>query len=273
MGVKMPFAELGPQKRIWYEINGQGEPLVQLPGGALGLRNFSRVSPVLARHFRVVDFDMVGTGKSTPPPRGYALQDWTNDLRDLLDTLAIPRAHLHGTSTGGLTGLQFAAQYPERVMKMVLVGVVARYDTALRLNRKVAKTLARSVDMEAVAEMTAQAVLTRDFLDSPEAGPLLEQMRSIFGEISPDSYIATVEASENADLGPDLPRVTAPTLVINGEYSTFSPVDTGPQGIGGRGIAQGVRNGRLVVVKGAGHLVMMERFQEVCDNIIEFLKD
>ena len=33
----MPFADLG-EKRIWYEINGQGEPLVQIPGGVLGLR-------------------------------------------------------------------------------------------------------------------------------------------------------------------------------------------------------------------------------------------
>ena len=268
----MPFAELG-EKHIWYEINGQGEPLVQIPGGALGLRNFSRVTPVLARHFRVVDYDLVGTGKSTPTPPGYALQDWTDDLRDLMDLLEIPRANLHGTSTGGLIGMQFAAQHPERVMKMVLVGVVARYDTALRLNRKLAKALAANVGMEAVAELTAQAVLTRDFLDSPEAAPLLDQMRSTFGEIPPDAYIATVEATENADLGPDLPRITAPTLVINGEYSTSSPVDTGPLGIGGRGIAEGVLNGRLEVIKGARHLVMMERFQEVCDLIIEFLKE
>jgi len=40
----MPFAELG-EKRIWYEINGRGEPLVQLPGGALGLQNWSGGNP------------------------------------------------------------------------------------------------------------------------------------------------------------------------------------------------------------------------------------
>ena len=268
----MPFAELG-ERRIWYEISGQGEPVVQIPGGALGLRNFSRVTPVLARHFQVVDFDVVGTGKSTPTPPGYTLQNWTNDLRELMDLLEIPRAHLHGTSTGGLAALQLASQHPERVMKMVLVGVVARNDTALHLNRKVAKALAANVGMEAVAEMTAQTVLTREFLDSPEAGSLLDQMRSIFSEIPPDSFVAATEAYDNADLGPDLPRVTAPTLVINGEFSTLSPVDTGPKGIGGRGVAQGVVNGRLVVIKGAGHLVMFERFQEVCDQIIEFLKE
>ncbi len=268
----MPFAELG-EKRIWYEITGEGEPLVQLPGGALGLRNFSRVTPVLARHFKVVDFDVVGTGKSTPTPPGYTLQDWTDDLRDLMDLLEIPRAHLHGTSTGGFTTLRFAAQHPERVNKMVLVGVVARYDTAMRLNRKLSKALASNVGMDAVAELTAQAVLTPEFLDSPEAGPLLDQMRSTFSEIPPAAYIATTEACEAVDLGPDLARVTAPTLVINGEFSANSPVDTGPLGIGGRGIAEGVRDGRLEVIKGARHLVMMERFEEVCDLIIDFLED
>ena len=110
----MPFADLG-EKRIWYEINGEGEPLVQIPGGALGLKNFSKVTPVLSRHFRVIDFDLVGTGKSTPTPPGYKVQDWTNDLAALMDHLAIPQAHLHGTSTGGLVALQFAVQHPERV--------------------------------------------------------------------------------------------------------------------------------------------------------------
>ena len=268
----MPFAELG-EKRIWYEINGQGEPLVQLPGSALGLRNFSRVTPVLARHFRVVDFDMVGTGQSSPTPPGFTLQDWTDDVRDLMDALEIPQAHLHATSTGGFIGLQFAAQHPERVVKLALVSVVARYDTATRLNLKAARLLAGSVGMEAMAEVIAPAVLTRDFLDSPEAGPVLEEMRSTFGTIPPDSYISTMEAIEAADLGPDLPRITAPTLVISGEHSTLSSVDMGPKGIGGRGIAEGVPNGRLVVIQGAGHLVIMERYQEVCDHIIEFLKE
>jgi len=46
-----------------------------------------------------------------------------------------------------------------------------------------------------------------------------------------------------------------------------------PPEIGGRGIAEGVENGRLVVIKGARHLVMMERFNEVCDRIIDFLNE
>jgi pimeloyl-ACP methyl ester carboxylesterase len=47
----------------------------------------------------------------------------------------------------------------------------------------------------------------------------------------------------------------------------------GPKGIGGRGIAQRIPNARLEIIQGAGHLVMMERFQEVCDKITGFLKE
>jgi pimeloyl-ACP methyl ester carboxylesterase len=267
----MPFAELSNSK-IWYEIDGVGDTLIQIPGGALGLKNFSKVTPVLAQHFQVVNFDVVGTGKSSPPPAGYRLEDWATDLYDLMEFLEISKANLHGTSTGGMIALEFASEYPEKVGKMILVGVVAKYDTAFRLNRKIAKALAENVGMEAVAELTAQSVLTRNFLDTPEAGPLLDTMRTTFSEILPESYVRTMEACEAADLGPKLEGISAPTLVISGEHSTYSPVDTGPKGIGGRGIAQGVLEGKLVVLEGAGHLVMMERYQEICDHIVEFLK-
>ena len=96
----MPFADLG-EKRIWYEINGEGEPLVQIPGGALGLKNFSKVTPVLSRHFRVIDFDLIGTGQSTPTPPGYKVQDWTNDLRVQTTSLfsTFSAANLAGPAT------------------------------------------------------------------------------------------------------------------------------------------------------------------------------
>ena len=268
----MPIAHIG-QKRIWYQFSGQGEPLLQLHGTALGHANFSRVTPVLSQHFRVLDFDMVGFGESSPVPPEYTLQDWTDDVRDLMDTLEIPQARVHGTSGGGFVALQFAARYPERVKRLVLVGTIARYDTAARLNRKLSKQVARHLGMEAVAEMTASQVLTRQFLDSPEAEPVLVRMRAAFGATSPDTYITMIEATEAADLGPELARIAAPTLVIVGELSQLTPVETGPSGIGARGIAEGVRNGRLLVIPQCSHLVLMERFQETCDAIIGFLKE
>lgn len=268
----MPIADLG-KRRIWYKITGKGEPLLQLHGAALGHQNFARVTPVLARHLRVVDLDMVGFGESSPVPPGYTLGDWADDVKALMDFLNIPRAHIHGTSAGGFVALQFAARYPERVDRLVLVGAIARYDRAGRMDRKLSKQVARHLGMEAAAEMTAYQVLTRQFLDSPEAEPVLETMRASFRATPAETYVTLIEATEAADLGPELSRIVAPTLVIVGELSKITPVEMGPSGIGARGIAEGVRNGRLLVIPGCGHLVLMERFQEVCDAIVGFLKE
>ena len=268
----MPFAEFSG-KRVWYEINGTGEPLIQLHGSALGLKNFSAVTPVLAKHVQVIDYDMVGFGESSPVPETYVLDDWTEDLRGLMDTLGIQKANPHGTSSGGFVALQFAARYPERVGKLVMVGCIARYDTALRLGRKLSKDLALNLGMDSAAEMTAQQTLTRSFLDSPQSEAFLENMRATFRATPVDTYVKIIEATEIIDLAPELQRITAPTLVVAGELSQMSPVDTGPKGIGGRGIAEGVQNGRLAIIPNCGHLVLMERFQEVCDVIVGFLKD
>ena len=50
----MPFAAFS-EKRVWYEVNRAGEPLIQLHSSAFGLKNFSAVTPVLAKHVQVVD--------------------------------------------------------------------------------------------------------------------------------------------------------------------------------------------------------------------------
>ena len=268
----MPIADLA-QKRIWYEVTGEGEPLFQLHGAGLGHQNFSRVTPVLSQHFKVVDLDMVGYGESSPVPPGYTLQDWADDLKDLMDFMGVSKAHIHGTAGGGFVSLFFAARYPERVSKLALVGAIAKYDKAGRLYRKLSGQIAQHVGMEAAAEMTALNVLTRQFLDSPEAEPLLERMRARFRALPIESYLRLNEATEVADLGPELARISAPTLVIVGELSQITPVESGPSGIGARGIAEGVQNGRLLVIPGCGHLVLMERFQEVCDSIIGFLNE
>lgn len=266
----MPIAELG-KKRIWYQINGHGKPLFQLHGAGLGHQNFARVTPVLSQHFQVIDIDMVGYGESSPVPHGYTLQNWADDLKNLMDLLEIPEANIHGTAGGGFISILFAARYPERVSKLVLVGTIARYDKAGRLYRKLTSQIAQHISMEAAAEMTALSVLTRDFLDSPEAESLLEHMTRSFRSLPIESYLRMNEATEIVDLGPELIRISAPTLVIVGENSQITPVDSGASGIGARGIANGVQNGSLLVMPNCGHLVLMEKFEEVCQAIIEFI--
>ena len=102
---------------LYYEITGQGFPLV-LPGGGSGmdLEQWKYLVPSLAREYRVVSVDPRGIGKSDNPTVPYSDAE---DLAKLLDHLELDRVGLIGLSSSGGLVLEFASRYPKRVSGVV----------------------------------------------------------------------------------------------------------------------------------------------------------
>jgi pimeloyl-ACP methyl ester carboxylesterase len=103
---------------LYYEIHGQGKPIVLLHSGGADLRDWQFIAPQLAQNYRVIAFDGRGAGKSPPllEPANYV-----EELKNLLDHLQIERAILVGHSIGGQIATDFALADPDRVSKLVLV--------------------------------------------------------------------------------------------------------------------------------------------------------
>src|SRR3989442_13273593 len=99
---------------LWYEISGDGEPVVQIHGAGFGHFNFAPATPELSKRFRVVDYDMRGYGQSDRPVQRYDMEVWADDVAGLLDALGLDAAHVHGTSMGGMIAIVFAGKYPQR---------------------------------------------------------------------------------------------------------------------------------------------------------------
>jgi pimeloyl-ACP methyl ester carboxylesterase len=87
-----------------------------------------------------------------------------------------------------------------------------------------------------------------------------------------ETVVQACLAMENLDLSKDLPRVKAPTLVMNAPGDYITPLDMGPSGIGGRKIAEMVPNSTLKVWKGIGHADLLEKPEESAATVIKFLK-
>jgi pimeloyl-ACP methyl ester carboxylesterase len=103
---------------LYYEIHGQGEPIVLLHSGGADLRDWQLIAPQLAQNYRVITFDGRGAGKSPPllEPANYV-----EELKNLLDHLQIDRSVLVGHSIGGQIATDFALADPDRVSKLVLI--------------------------------------------------------------------------------------------------------------------------------------------------------
>jgi CubicO group peptidase (beta-lactamase class C family)/pimeloyl-ACP methyl ester carboxylesterase len=117
-GVQSGFAEVNGT-RLYYEMAGEGEPVVMIHGLGWDTRSWDHQFAELAKHYQVIRYDMRGFGQSDmPTDQPYAHAD---DLKALLDSLGIDAAHVFGHSFGGEIAINFALAYPEATRSLVLI--------------------------------------------------------------------------------------------------------------------------------------------------------
>jgi len=69
---------------IWYDVVGQGDPLVLIGGNSLVHRQWDFMLPLLRDHFQVILYDQRGAGLSDRPSSGISVEQWVDDLRYFL---------------------------------------------------------------------------------------------------------------------------------------------------------------------------------------------
>jgi pimeloyl-ACP methyl ester carboxylesterase len=109
--------------RLYYEVHGQGEPLLLLHGGGGSADHFAQMVPELAQHFRVITPDTRAHGRSTDTADPLSYRQMVDDMVGLLDALAVPSAHVGGWSDGASIALHMALYAPERVRTLLLTPV------------------------------------------------------------------------------------------------------------------------------------------------------
>jgi 3-oxoadipate enol-lactonase len=269
----VPIAQIN-DVNIWYESSGSGEPIVQVHGSIIGHVNFAPVTPLLAREFRVVDFDMRGFGYSDKPLEQYTMETWADDLAVLLDELELERAHVHGTSMGGLVAVQFAAKYPERTGGLILDCTLARYDTAAAINKRVWKALIQAYGWtEPFWDLLTVQAFSRNFIESDRFDKGLALLkRSSIADTPPEVFLAISHAVETADSVPLLPLISAPTLIMIGDQDILTPYELGPKGAGARALQEQIPNAQLAMLAGCGHINLFEQPDESAHIISSFLR-
>ncbi|HEX6041464.1 alpha/beta hydrolase [Longimicrobium sp.] len=107
--------------RYYYEIHGEGEPLLLLHGGLGSIHMFGPVLPALARGRQVIAVDLHGHGRTELGSRAFSIHGLGDDLARVLDVLGHDQVDVMGYSLGGSAALRLAAQHPEKVRRLVVV--------------------------------------------------------------------------------------------------------------------------------------------------------
>jgi len=105
---------------LYYEMHGEGIPLVLIMGLRRNLEWWYCQIEVLSKHFQVLTFDNRGAGRSDKPAMEYSIGLFADDTAGLMDSLGIPNAHVLGISMGGYIAQELALRHPGKVRSLIL---------------------------------------------------------------------------------------------------------------------------------------------------------
>jgi pimeloyl-ACP methyl ester carboxylesterase len=219
--------------RTWYEVHGEGEPLVLLHGGFSDSRDFGPSLATLTG-FQVYLVDRRGHGHTPDVEGPVSIDMLAEDVIAFIDAVVGGPAHLAGYSAGGVVAAAIAVQRPDLVRKLVLISTALQQEGWM-------------------------------FLPDPD-GEMPAQIVDAYAEVSPDGcgHFPVVQAKfsrasrENARIDPT--RITCPTLVMGSDDDIVHLPYT-------VGLYQSIPLAQLVVVPGTSHVLLIEK-PELCGQLI-----
>ena len=113
--------------KLWYEVEGKGEPLLLIPGGPGGSHGYFHPSfSALADSYRVIYFDAFGRGKSdrAESPSEYTFERDVDDIEGIRKALNLGQINVFGHSYGGMVAQAYALKYPASVKKLILANTL-----------------------------------------------------------------------------------------------------------------------------------------------------
>ena len=109
--------------QMYYEVSGEGTPLVVLHGAYMDIPSMGAIIPKLAETHKVYSLEFQGHGRTTDIDRPITYQNLADDVATFMDAVGLEKADVFGYSMGAGAGLQFAIRHPDRINKLVAASV------------------------------------------------------------------------------------------------------------------------------------------------------
>ena len=257
---------------IGYGVDGYGEPLILLMGFSGGRRHWFFQMHAFKKHYQVVTIDNRGVGDTDKPSESYDIEAMADDTIGVMNHLGIDKAHILGTSLGGVIAQEIAINYPERVRKLILASTHpggsemeearSEMQRALGLGESFSKEDIRSIDvMKFMSTVTALAFNKRLYR------LILVPLSRIYAKsIGFEGLMGQFEAVTGCNTLDRLHMIKAPTLVITGTEDRVVPP------LSSDVIASRIPNAKLVKLDGGSHAIQMEMSRRFNKEVLNFLK-
>ena len=253
--------------KLYYESEGEGEPVVLIPGFAAGRWIWFKQRSELARKFRVIVFDPRGVSKSDKPHGPQTMSMLADDVAYLLDTIRIESAHIVGASFGGFVAQEFALKYPAMTRKLVLCCTSFGGPNHVLPAAQTLQAIASTKGLNSEERMRANLLLafTPEYVRTQVSEvDQVVQLRAT-NEVPEHVYLSQLQAAMSFNAEARVASINSPTLVLSGDMDVIVPVENS------RNLAARILGAQLRIVEDGSHTFFIEQAAEFNHIVTEFL--
>jgi pimeloyl-ACP methyl ester carboxylesterase len=198
--------------KVPYEESGAGEPLVLIHGGQGDRHGYDFFRPLLGDGIRAIAYDQRDT-RENPYTGGesYSIRDLAADCAAFISAMGLKKAHILGTSYGGLIAMTTAIHFPERIQSVILGATTPSY----KMTEPLTTQATAERDAATIQRFMLLQSITLDAIDNDKL--LVAEAMANVRPGPPESVARRMGAARQHDCVDELGRIKAPTLVLHGE--------------------------------------------------------
>lgn len=252
---------------IYYEVKGQGPPLVLINGFTNHLGMWDNFVASLQHQFQVLQFDARGAGRSETPSTSITIDHIADDIIALLNTLSLKQADMVGFSMGSVIIQSLALRYPDRLNKAVMISPFNRFPTSAYLQAlNYAHLRDYGLSPHLLIEKVLPWIYSSSFLQDPvRVKQTIEELENTPYPQSNEGYDKQLDALRSFDKTDKLHEIAHTILLIAGEEDLYTPLYTAQR------LHELLQNATLEILSQVGHMGHIERKHEVLNLITTWL--
>lgn len=264
----MPFLKTKDGAELYYEVHGEGEPIIFLNGIMMSTLSWAGLTPIASKKFKLILFDFRDQGNSSKMKELYELDIHVGDLLSLMDSLGISKIHMLGLSYGGLVALKFALLHQDRLNTLILPNTTSFISNHLREIGKAWETAAELNDGEKFLQLARPFIYSGKFYENHL--DLIRKYQEMFKTMLTkewfQGFIRLSRSTRNYYISSnELKTIKIPTLLIGAEHDIVAPVKDMMT------IYENINGCEFITIPQAGHGAFLEKTNEFMTMVMGFV--